>query len=123
MEMIKKEGKGVILYIRQEGRGIGFMNKLRAYELQDKGLDTVEANLKLGFKPDLRDYGIGAQILVDLGIRKMRLMTNNPRKIVGLEGYGLKVVERVSIEVKPHEKNIIYLRTKKKKLGHMLDNV
>jgi 3,4-dihydroxy 2-butanone 4-phosphate synthase/GTP cyclohydrolase II len=123
MEMIKKEGKGVILYIRQEGRGIGFMNKLRAYELQDKGLDTVEANLKLGFKPDLRDYGIGAQILVDLGIRKMRLMTNNPRKIVGLEGYGLKVVERVSIEVKPHEKNIIYLKTKKKKLGHMLDNV
>jgi 3,4-dihydroxy 2-butanone 4-phosphate synthase/GTP cyclohydrolase II len=123
MEIIKKEGKGVILYIRQEGRGIGFMNKLKAYELQDQGLDTVEANLKLGFKPDLRDYGIGAQILVDLGIRKMRLMTNNPRKIVGLEGYGLKVVERVPIEVKPHEKNIIYLKTKKKKLGHMLDNV
>jgi len=123
MEMIKKEGKGVILYIRQEGRGIGFLNKLKAYELQDKGLDTVEANLKLGFRPDLRDYGIGAQILVDLGIRKMRLMTNNPRKIVGLEGYGLKVVERVSLEVNPHEKNIIYLKTKKKKLGHMLDNV
>jgi 3,4-dihydroxy 2-butanone 4-phosphate synthase/GTP cyclohydrolase II len=123
MEMIKKEGKGVILYIRQEGRGIGFLNKLKAYELQDKGLDTVEANLKLGFRPDLRDYGIGAQILVDLGIRKMRLMTNNPRKIVGLEGYGLKVVERISLEVNPHEKNIIYLKTKKKKLGHMLDNV
>ncbi len=123
MEMIKKEGKGVILYIRQEGRGIGFMNKLKAYELQDQGLDTVEANLKLGFKPDLRDYGIGAQILVDLGVRKMKLMTNNPRKIVGLEGYGLKVVERVPIEVKPHERNIIYLKTKKKKLGHMLDNV
>jgi 3,4-dihydroxy 2-butanone 4-phosphate synthase/GTP cyclohydrolase II len=123
MEMINREGKGVILYVRQEGRGIGLMNKLKAYELQDKGLDTVEANIKLGFKPDLRDYGIGAQILVDLGVRKMKLMTNNPKKIVGLEGYGLKVVERVPIEVKPHEKNIIYLKTKKKKLGHMLDNV
>lgn len=123
MAMINTEGKGVILYMRQEGRGIGLANKLKAYELQDKGLDTVEANLKLGFKPDLRDYGIGAQILVDLGVRKMRLMTNNPKKIVGLEGYGLKVVERVPIESRPHEKNIIYLRTKKKKLGHMLDNV
>jgi len=123
MQMIDKEEKGVVLYMRQEGRGIGLANKLRAYELQDKGLDTVEANLKLGFKPDLRDYGIGAQILVDLGVRKMRLMTNNPKKIVGLEGYGLKVVERVSIESRPHDKNIIYLRTKKKKLGHMLDNV
>jgi 3,4-dihydroxy 2-butanone 4-phosphate synthase/GTP cyclohydrolase II len=123
MAMINKEEKGVILYMRQEGRGIGLANKLRAYELQDKGLDTVEANLKLGFKPDLRDYGIGAQILVDLGIRKMRLMTNNPKKIVGLEGYGLKVVERVAIESRPHDRNIIYLRTKKKKLGHMLENV
>lgn len=123
MAMINREEKGVILYMRQEGRGIGLANKLKAYELQDKGLDTVEANLKLGFKPDLRDYGIGAQILVDLGVRKMRLMTNNPKKIVGLEGYGLKVVERVPIESRPHEKNIIYLRTKKKKLGHMLDNV
>ena len=123
MQMIDSEGKGVILYMRQEGRGIGLANKLRAYELQDKGLDTVEANLKLGFKPDLRDYGIGAQILVDLGVRKMRLMTNNPKKIVGLEGYGLKVVERVPIESRPHDRNIIYLRTKKKKLGHMLDNV
>ena len=123
MEMIKKEGKGVILYMKQEGRGIGLINKLKAYELQDKGLDTVEANIKLGFKPDLRDYGVGAQILVDLGVRKMRLMTNNPKKIVGLEGYGLKVVERVSIETRPNEKNIIYLKTKKKKLGHMLNNV
>lgn len=123
MEMVKKEGKGVILYMKQEGRGIGLINKLKAYELQDKGLDTVEANIKLGFKPDLRDYGIGAQILVDLGVRKMRLMTNNPKKIVGLEGYGLKVVERVSIQSRPNEKNIIYLKTKKKKLGHMLDNV
>ncbi|HXX82129.1 MAG TPA: bifunctional 3,4-dihydroxy-2-butanone-4-phosphate synthase/GTP cyclohydrolase II [Thermodesulfovibrionales bacterium] len=123
MEMINKEGRGVILYMRQEGRGIGLANKLKAYELQDRGLDTVEANIKLGFKPDLRDYGIGAQILVDLGVRKMRLMTNNPKKIVGLEGYGLKVVERVPVESSPHERNIIYLRTKKKKLGHMLDNV
>jgi len=123
MELIKKEGKGVILYMRQEGRGIGLVNKLRSYELQDKGLDTVEANIKLGFKPDLRDYGIGAQILVDLGVRKMRLMTNNPKKIVGLEGYGLKMVERVPVETKPHDKNIIYLKTKKKKLGHMLEGV
>lgn len=123
MEMIRKEGKGVILYMNQEGRGIGLMNKLKAYELQDKGLDTVEANIKLGFKPDLRDYGIGAQILVDLGIKKMRLMTNNPKKIVGLEGYGLKVTSRVPIEMNPNERNIIYLKTKKKKLGHMLENV
>ncbi len=123
MEMIKKEGKGVILYMRQEGRGIGLANKLKAYELQDKGLDTVEANLRLGFKPDLRDYGIGAQILVDIGVRKMRLMTNNPKKIVGLEGYGLKVVERVSIETRPNDRNLIYLKTKKKKMGHILDNV
>ncbi len=123
MQMVEKEGKGVILYMRQEGRGIGLENKLKAYELQDKGLDTVEANIRLGFKPDLRDYGIGAQILVDLGVKQMRLMTNNPKKIVGLEGYGLKVVERVPIEIKPHEKNLIYLRTKKKKLGHLLENV
>ncbi len=123
MEIIKKEGKGVILYMRQEGRGIGLANKLLAYELQDKGLDTVEANLKLGFKADLRDYGIGAQILVDLGIKKMRLITNNPKKIVGLEGYGIKVVERVPVEVQPHDRNIIYLQTKKKKMGHILENV
>ncbi len=123
MEMIEERGSGVVLYMRQEGRGIGLVNKLKAYELQDKGLDTVEANIKLGFKPDLRDYGIGAQILVDLGVRKMRLMTNNPKKIVGLEGYGLNVVERVPVETKPHERNLVYLKTKKKKLGHMLSNV
>jgi 3,4-dihydroxy 2-butanone 4-phosphate synthase/GTP cyclohydrolase II len=123
MQLIDKEGKGVVLYMRQEGRGIGLENKLRAYELQDSGLDTVEANIKLGFKADLRDYGIGAQILVDLGVRDMRLITNNPKKIVGLEGYGLKVVERVALETHPHEKNIAYLKAKKKKLGHMLGNV
>ena len=123
MEMIDKEGKGVVLYMRQEGRGIGLDNKLKAYELQDKGLDTVEANLQLGFKSDLRDYGVGAQMLVDLGVRKIRLMTNNPKKIVGLEGYGLKVVERVCIECKPNENNLMYLKTKKKKMGHLLENV
>jgi 3,4-dihydroxy 2-butanone 4-phosphate synthase/GTP cyclohydrolase II len=123
MAMIKKEGKGVILYMRQEGRGIGLANKLKAYALQDTGLDTVEANVKLGFKPDLRDYGIGAQILVNLGVRRMRLMTNNPKKLIGLDGYGLRIVERVPIETHPHEKNIKYLKAKKKKLGHMLENV
>jgi 3,4-dihydroxy 2-butanone 4-phosphate synthase/GTP cyclohydrolase II len=123
MRKISKAGKGVVLYMRQEGRGIGLENKLRAYELQDSGLDTVEANIKLGFKADLRDYGIGAQILVDLGVRDMRLITNNPKKIVGLEGYDLRVVERVPLETPPNEKNIGYLKAKKKKLGHMLDNV
>jgi len=123
LRMIEAEGKGILLYMRQEGRGIGLAKKLQAYELQEKGLDTVEANIKLGFKPDLRDYGIGAQILVDLGVRKMRLMTNNPKKIIGLEGYGLSVVERIPMQTKPHEKNILYLQTKKSKLGHILDNV
>jgi len=123
MSIIKKEGKGVFLYMRQEGRGIGLANKLKAYELQDKGLDTVQANEKLGFKPDLRDYGIGAQILVNLGVRKMRLLTNNPKKIIGLGGYGLRIVERMPIETTPHEKNVQYLRTKKKKLGHILKNI
>jgi len=117
---IEKEGKGVFLYMSQEGRGIGLVNKLRAYELQEQGRDTVEANLELGFPPDLRDYGIGAQILMDLGIREMKLLTNNPRKIVGLEGYGIKIVKRIPLEVKAQEKNITYLRTKKEKLGHLL---
>ena len=123
MKLIEKEGKGVILYMHQEGRGIGLANKIRAYALQDKGMDTVEANEKLGFRADLRDYGIGAQILLDLGVRKMRLMTNNPKKIVGLEGYGLEVVERSPLEVVPHERNISYLRVKKEKMGHMLGNL
>jgi 3,4-dihydroxy 2-butanone 4-phosphate synthase/GTP cyclohydrolase II len=120
MEMVEKEGKGVIVYMRQEGRGIGLVNKLKAYSLQDMGKDTVEANEALGFKPDMRDYGIGAQILVDLGLHKIRLMTNNPRKIIGLEGYGIEVVERVPIEIKPSKENIEYLKVKAKKMGHLL---
>jgi 3,4-dihydroxy 2-butanone 4-phosphate synthase/GTP cyclohydrolase II len=123
MKMIDQEGKGIILYMRQEGRGIGIEGKLKAYELQDKGKDTVEANLALGFKADLRDYGVGAQILRDLGVRKIRLLTNNPKKIIGLEGYGLKVVERVPIEMHPHPRNVHYLKIKKNKLGHMLEKV
>lgn len=122
MRMVEQEGKGIILYMRQEGRGIGLVNKLKAYNLQDKeGLDTVEANEHLGFKPDLRDYGIGAQILRDLGVRKMRLLTNNPKKIVGLEGYGLEVVDRYPIEIIGDEDNKKYLRTKRDKLGHLLE--
>jgi len=123
MKKISALGSGVILYMRQEGRGIGLANKLKAYALQDSGLDTVEANEALGFEPDLRDYGAGAQILVDLGIKNIRLLTNNPQKIVGLEGYGLKVVERLSIEIEPHECNSKYLRTKKEKLGHELEKI
>jgi 3,4-dihydroxy 2-butanone 4-phosphate synthase/GTP cyclohydrolase II len=120
MRMVESEGRGVVLYIHQEGRGIGLINKLRAYAIQDEGKDTVEANAALGFKADLRDYGIGAQILRDVGVRKMRLMTNNPKKIVGLEGYGLEVVERVPIEVEPCKDNVEYLRCKMRKMGHIL---
>ncbi len=121
MRMVEKEGKGVILYMSQEGRGIGLGNKIKAYGLQDLGRDTVEANEELGFAPDLRNYGIGAQILVNLGINKMRLMTNNPKKIIGLEGFDLEVVERMPIEVSPCEENLCYLLTKKEKLGHLLN--
>ncbi|WP_456455803.1 bifunctional 3,4-dihydroxy-2-butanone-4-phosphate synthase/GTP cyclohydrolase II [Thermovibrio sp.] len=121
MEMIAREGKGVIVYLRQEGRGIGLVNKIKAYHLQDHGFDTVEANRKLGFPPDMRDFGIGAQILRDLGVKKMRLMTNNPKKLIGLEGYGLEVVERVPLITGVCEYNINYLKTKKEKLGHLLN--
>lgn len=120
LQLIEKEGTGVVLYMRQEGRGIGLVNKLKAYKLQDEGFDTVEANEKLGFRPDLRDYGIGAQILRDLGVGKMRLMTNNPKKVVGLHGYGLDIVERVPLEIDPNGINQKYLETKRDKLGHLI---
>ena len=120
LQTVEKEGSGVVLYMRQEGRGIGLVNKLKAYKLQDEGMDTVEANEKLGFRPDLRDYGIGAQILRDLGVGKMRLMTNNPKKVVGLDGYGLEIVERVPLEINPNEINEKYLKTKRDKLGHLI---
>jgi 3,4-dihydroxy 2-butanone 4-phosphate synthase/GTP cyclohydrolase II len=121
MEKITAEGRGVFLYMRQEGRGIGFHNKVRAYALQDQGLDTVEANIALGFEPDLRDYGIGAQILADLGLHKIRLLTNNPKKVIGLESYGLQIVETVDLRTQPTPYNLEYLKTKQKKLGHLLE--
>jgi 3,4-dihydroxy 2-butanone 4-phosphate synthase/GTP cyclohydrolase II len=123
LERIAAEGRGVLLYLRQEGRGIGLVHKIMAYELQDKGKDTVEANEALGFHADQRDYGVGAQILVELGVERLRLMTNNPRKFVGLEGYGLAISERVPIEIPPSEASRKYLRTKKEKLGHLLRSV
>jgi 3,4-dihydroxy 2-butanone 4-phosphate synthase/GTP cyclohydrolase II len=120
LELIAEEDTGVIVYMRQEGRGIGLLNKIRAYGLQDGGKDTVEANEALGFKPDLRDYGIGAQILLDIGVRKIKLLTNNPKKVIGLKGYGLEIVERIPIEIAPNEKNEKYLKTKRDKLGHLI---
>lgn len=120
MEMMNREGSGILLYVRQEGRGIGLINKLKAYVLQDQGLDTVDANIELGFKPDMRNYGIGAQVLADLGVKKMRLLTNNPKKMIGLEGYGLSIVEQIPIEIEPNEFNKCYLACKKLKMGHTL---
>jgi 3,4-dihydroxy 2-butanone 4-phosphate synthase/GTP cyclohydrolase II len=120
LKRIEEEGEGVLVYMRQEGRGIGFANKIHAYALQEGGLDTVEANEKLGFKPDLREYGLGAQILVDLGLSSIRLLTNNPKKVVGLEGFNLKIVEQVPIRSEPTVHNIKYLETKKTKMGHAL---
>jgi 3,4-dihydroxy 2-butanone 4-phosphate synthase / GTP cyclohydrolase II len=123
LKLIDQAGKGVLVYMHQEGRGIGLTNKIKAYALQDRGFDTVEANLELGFKEDLRDYGIAAQMLRDLGVKSVRLLTNNPRKISGIEEYGVRVKERVPLEVSPRDTNIHYLRTKQKKLGHLLTNL
>jgi 3,4-dihydroxy 2-butanone 4-phosphate synthase/GTP cyclohydrolase II len=123
LKLIDAEGRGILVYMHQEGRGIGLTNKIKAYSLQDQGRDTVEANLELGFKEDLRDYGVGAQMLRELGVGRIRLLTNNPRKITGLEGYGLKVVERVPLEIPPVETNLQYLRTKQSKLGHLFSNL
>ncbi|NLO70073.1 MAG: bifunctional 3,4-dihydroxy-2-butanone-4-phosphate synthase/GTP cyclohydrolase II [Porphyromonadaceae bacterium] len=123
LRMIEKEGKGVLVYMNQEGRGIGLMNKIKAYKLQEEGFDTVEANVHLGFKPDERDYGIGAQILRDVGISKIRLMSNNPKKRIGLEAYGLEVVENVPLEIVPNEYNLFYMKTKKERMGHKLKNI
>ncbi len=120
MDLIEQEGRGVVLYLRQEGRGIGLKHKIEAYKLQEEGYDTVEANVKLGFLPDLRDYGIGAQILADIGVKKMRLLTNNPHKYIGLEGYGLELTERVPIEIESNENNRHYLQTKRDKMGHLI---
>ncbi|MGO3169409.1 GTP cyclohydrolase II, partial [Senegalia sp. (in: firmicutes)] len=121
MNEIKKSGKGILLYMRQEGRGIGLINKIKAYALQDQGMDTVEANLALGFPEDMRDYGIGAQILSDLGVKKVKLMTNNPKKLSGITGYGIEVVKRVPIQMNHNERNEYYLKTKKRKMGHILN--
>jgi 3,4-dihydroxy 2-butanone 4-phosphate synthase/GTP cyclohydrolase II len=123
LKKIAEAGRGVLLYLEQEGRGIGLAAKIKAYELQDHGFDTVEANKKLGFPPDLRDYGLGCQVLIDLGLKRVRLMTNNPAKLVGVEGYGLEVVEKVPLKVRPNESNLRYLETKRDKMGHMLDHL
>ena len=123
MKLIEEEGRGAVIYLNQEGRGIGLMDKIKAYKLQEEGMDTVDANLHLGHKADERDYGVGANILRSLGIRDMRLMSNNPMKRIGLEGYGLRIVERVPIEIEPNEYNRFYMHTKKARMGHVLDNV
>jgi len=123
LKMIGEKNCGVLLYMRQEGRGIGLANKIKAYGLQQKGMDTVEANHHLGFKSDLRDYGIGAQILADLGVKKIELLTNNPKKLVGLEGYGLEIIKRIPLEIQPNRINLKYLQTKKRKMGHILENL